>query len=320
MRKGSHLSILLLILSILTACGKTAPAPTVSPSPSIIPSATALPQPSPTGTPAPTMALLASPDADPRIVTAAQAWLQTRAQEAGAQIAIAQPSEGLPENTTAVLSIGAPPPKAPTARRLMIAASAESVPDGVQALVLESADLPHRAFLAGYIGTLITKDWRTGLLASEAENAAAQAFKNGGHYYCGLCRPLYPPFLVYPLYALIPAGSNATAWESGVQELRQGAVKTLILSPAALQGLTAYPNDITLIALDSPPNGQTAGFAAVLTPDIAGGLDALWAHPDTATLAAGIQMAILDNEAISPGRAAMAEEVRQQLQNGLILP
>ena len=266
------------------------------------------------------MVLLTSPQADTGVVAAAQSWLQNRARQAHAQMVVVQSAEGLPENAIAVLGVGIAPPEVANARRLMIAASAEDVPAGTQALLLETADLPHRAFLAGYLGTLITKDWRTGLLASENEQAAAEAFENGGRYYCGLCRPLYPPFYVYPQYALLPTGSNAAAWESGLRELIQGAVKTLALSPSAMQGPTTYPDGITLIALGTPPAEQTSAFAAVLTPDITGGLDALWEHPETNTFAAAIQMTILDNHAISPGRAAMAEEVRQNLQAGLIAP
>ncbi len=319
MRKPYRPMVLLALLLMLASCRKPTPAPTAAPTATPAATATPLPTATPTAAP-PAMVLVASPEADTAALHAAQTWLQARAQEAGAQMVVQEADAALPPHTLAVLGVAQAPPAAEGARRLMIAAEGAETPEGVQVVRMETAGLPARAFLAGYLSVLITKDWRAGLLAAENEEAAAAAFEDGGRYFCGLCRPLYPPFLVYPQYVLLPAGSEAATWQAGAQRLLQASIHTLVLSPEALQGMGTPPEGVTLIALDTPPEEQTAAFAAVITTDWAAALDALWAQPDVPSIPAPIQITVLDTQAISPGRAALVEEVRERLQEGLIQP
>lgn len=56
-------------------------------------------------------------------------------------------------------------------------------------------------FLSGYIGALVTDDWRLGgILPNTAVKSTnyTQIFENGGHYLCGRCTPVYAPLVVFP--------------------------------------------------------------------------------------------------------------------------
>jgi hypothetical protein len=50
------------------------------------------------------------------------------------------------------------------------------------------------AFLAGYLAAAITQDWRAGVISLAGDATARLGFTNGVYYFCGLCRPAYPPF------------------------------------------------------------------------------------------------------------------------------
>ncbi len=89
-----------------------------------------------------------------------------------------------------------------------------------------------QGFLAGYLAAVITPDWRVGVISqsdSPAGKAAQNGFTNGVIFYCGLCRPSYPPFIQYPILVDLAAGTDPQA---AVDSLVSNAVKTVYVSPA----------------------------------------------------------------------------------------
>ena len=89
-----------------------------------------------------------------------------------------------------------------------------------------------QAFLAGYIAAITTPDWRVGIL-SLAEDAQAEqsqaAFKNGARYFCGLCKPFYPPFNSYPT----AASAQKADWQTAADVLLNQSVETIYVFPGA---------------------------------------------------------------------------------------
>ncbi len=304
---------------MLTACQRQqvpTPAPTPA-QPTALPTATVAP--SPTATPAPPTAVLWAPSAaTPWLRDPAWAWVQALAQAHGWVAVQRAPGEALPPNVQVVVAVEAAPP-ALEARALAIAPPAEGA-SSAQALDPTPADLPHRAFVAGYLAAVITPDWRIAMLATDEEAQAAEAFVDGGRYFCGLCRPLYPPFVVYPAYALLPAESDATAWQAAVQRLRQSAVQTFVVSPQAAQAgvIQALGDQATLIALEAP--SSAAVYAAAVVADVAAGLEALWEDPSLAHAAVPLRLEVYDARAVSPGRQRLVEEVLRDLEAGWIAP
>jgi hypothetical protein len=310
-------------LLLLAACGKAAKPPTKTPLP---PTAAATPTavpPTATPTPAPpTAVLLVAPHADAGLKDAAQAWLQAWAKKAGARFVVQGAKDALPPHTVAALGVGIVPPAARGARRIVIAPPQGAALKGAQVVDPATAGLPQRAFLGGYLAAITTYDWRGGLLASEGEKTAAAAFVDGERYFCGLCRPLHPPFLAYPRYVLAPANASAQAWQAAWQQLKRAGVATLALSPAALTGLPpdGLPAKMPLIALGEYPHGTPARFIAAIHPNLAAALNTLWEHPNDASTPLPLTVEALDAEKFPPGKRRLVEAVRAKLQAGQIQP
>lgn len=89
-----------------------------------------------------------------------------------------------------------------------------------------------QAFAAGYLAAVLTKEWRIGLLLHEEIDASddlSRAFSNGVIYYCGLCRPIYPPFHRYPVMARIPPKATEAEWMSALEQLLGFGIRTVFI-------------------------------------------------------------------------------------------
>ena len=316
---------LLLGMLFLAAC-TALPAPTpVAPTATVPFTVTPLP-PTPTATvtpPPPTAVLMGVAGSYPEGSAAVRSWVQALAQKQGYALVAVPPGKPLPPHTVVAVGVGVVPPVAEGARRLVVAPPEQADLEGVQVLDPATASGPMRAFLAGYIGVLITKDWRAGLLAEEDEQGLAAAFEDGGRYFCGLCRPLHPPFLVYPQYAVAPTGAQGEMWQAAVTRLVQSGVRTMVLSPAALVASMDDALDIgqwPLIALAAPPADRREHFVAAIEPDVAAGLDALWQDPALQRTGVPLRVEVFDATLLTPGRQARVKEVQALLQEGLIQP
>ncbi len=86
----------------------------------------------------------------------------------------------------------------------------------------------HQAFVAGFIAAMVADDWRAGVVSigSGAENEAIQTgFINGARYFCGLCRPAFPPFYEYPQsFQLDTGGEDWGSLAALIQENRLGVI------------------------------------------------------------------------------------------------
>ena len=127
-------------------------------------------------------------------------------------------------------------------------------------------------FLAGTIAAEITPDWRVGILTAVGSGegeAMRQGFVNGVFYFCGLCRPLYPPFpnTGYPITLQIPAGGNAADQQAAINQLRSWQVGTVFVDPAiaedALLDQLAQAG-INFILAGPPPQQNRANWVASL--------------------------------------------------------
>jgi hypothetical protein len=91
-----------------------------------------------------------------------------------------------------------------------------------------------QGFLAGYLAAVVTQDWRVGAITSleAAEGRASHnGFKNGVIFYCGLCRPAYPPFYQYPAFAELAATANEADQQTAAELMVSNGVKTVYVSP-----------------------------------------------------------------------------------------
>ncbi|MEJ2563320.1 MAG: hypothetical protein P8Z42_11615 [Anaerolineales bacterium] len=100
--------------------------------------------------------------------------------------------------------------------------------------VLDRNDLrsDRQAFVAGYIAAMIAEDWRTGIvsLGSGAKSEAIETgFINGARYFCGLCRPAFPPFYEYP--QSFHMDTSGQGWESLAAFIQENRLAVIYLAP-----------------------------------------------------------------------------------------
>ncbi len=340
----------LLLALALSGCGSPGPgpAPTAGPTPEAGASATgvdptATAAPTATHTPAPPLAVLLAPGGpeDPLAASlepvlaalAAQSGLrfETRAaltaeeiQAGPVQIVVALP----PDPGLAALAAAAP-------QAQFLALSIPGLQAGGNLSLIQTADARPdlQGFLAGYLAAVITPDWRVGVVSEAGTPAGAlarAAFDNGVVYYCGLCRPAYPPYPLqgFPLAAEFAPGAGEAAWQTAAAEFATWGVETVFVYSAApdeafLRFLSGA--GYKLISNSSPPAGLQASWVASIRS--AGPLEAveeLWpallAGEGGQNVELPLALEQVNPELLSPGRQALVEAALDELQAGLIDP
>ena len=229
------------------------------------------------------MAILLAPEgSDPALVAALQEKLPELAAQDGMQfetrkaLSAAEIGPNLrivvavaPDSGISQLAAGAPGtqflalgiPGIQPASNLSVVGSADGQPDQM-------------GFIAGYLAAVITDDWRGGMISNDdpAGQLAAQGFRNGLVFFCGLCRPAYPPFYEYPILASPPGQAAADSLISqGVQTvyLAPGAGDPALLEYLAQAGLN-------LIGSAPPPESLKDRWVATIQTDLVAGLEQLW--------------------------------------------
>lgn len=287
MQKTLRFFIIVLLLAAATACGGS-PAPAVSsPVPEITetsePTATQPPPPTPT-TPAPLLIVLAPDGGDSALQSMVEAQAAALAAERGLRWQIRQQMSAEEINAEASFVVALPPQQdlnalvagAPQANFLVV-----NLPGVVPApnLILvqtptDSSDI--EAFMGGYIGALMTEDWRLGIITVQdgAEQLRFAAFENGMRFFCGLCRPQYAPFYEYPFKLSLPASASSVEWRSLADFMRDRLVGTVYVSPGAGTEemlATLAELNVNIIGSTRPPAGLEDHWVASLRsePDAA---------------------------------------------------
>jgi hypothetical protein len=334
--------LLLCLLSlILVACGRAAPA---MPSQAVTPQAT---DPPPTQTAAPTasptpqaplMILLAPAGAEPALVEPLQAFLDEKAIEAGLRFQVLP--ELNPEEVDDARIVVALPPASGLGELVLANPQtnflAVNFPELAPATNLSVINLASQrpdqvGFLAGYTAAEITPDWRAGILTATGSpqgEAMRQGFVNGVFYFCGLCRPVYPPFPMtgYPITLQIPAGAGAADQLAVINQLSTWQVSTVFVDPAVADE-TLFDQlaqaGINFILATPPPQGNRLSWVSSL--GFGDGMQAVAEHwPALLEGQGGVGMSLplgfteTNPDLLSPGRQHLAEEMLVDLHAGLI--
>ncbi len=96
--------------------------------------------------------------------------------------------------------------------------------------------------MAGYIGMVITPDWRAGMIRVNTPEGelAARAFKTGALFFCSspsapgqdlFCRPDYAPVYQYPIIAFGEPGTAPDEWPGVGRYMLNQYVDTMFISP-----------------------------------------------------------------------------------------
>lgn len=330
--------VALFVLSIVSACSMATPART--PEATIALEQTQAPMATqtalPTATPQPKTALVGFGDGVSPNSSVIQEVVQELAAQSGMQV------EQFPDLAAAQGLAGM--------QVLVVSASSEGI-DGfageypsTQILVVGETDLQpganlsllhsqgdqtdQKGFIAGYMASVITQDWRVGLIVqadSPASEALRTGFNNGIVFYCGLCRPNYPPFYTYPVVSELPANSSQETQQAAADVLIASAVETVYVEGAvAEQSLLDYLAEAGIhIIADQPPSPAAQGqWVATIQADFSETLRSAWerimAGESGFKLTAPLTVQYSNEEWLGVGRLRLVEEIIDNLYNGFI--
>lgn len=330
-----------LILSlILFACKPGSVPPQATSAAQNTPAVTATAQPtdtpSPSPTPQPSVILLAPDGADAQQKEALQSLLTELANGSGLDLKTSA-SLSPADLTSAVRAVVVLPPDPGLAalaeaapKTQFLAVGIPGIESGKNIAVVKPQGAPpdQQGFLAGYLASLVTPDWRIAVLsAGDTPDGLAQrqGFLNGATFYCGLCRPAYPPFVQYPLYADIASGASAADQQAAADNLIAQSVATVYVAPgtgdAALLEYLAGKG-VNLIGSEPPPEALKDHWIATISSDWQESVRLAWDSLINKQNSAsqGTPLTISDrNEALfSVGRQRLAEQVSAELASGLI--
>ena len=225
---GWMLALWVMVLAGCAQNGRTTTAFAPTPAPST--TATATRQATPTLTPSPepqvTLYLWSHPQTDP-------ALLEETRRQVGAGFRIVQgtePPRELPNLGEAwALPPWTPETIAPLAQEvphvpiMVMGRWVEGLPDNLRVMDTTFVQHPYRAFLAGYMSVLLSPNWRGSMVLPAGEEYApiVAAFRQGGRYYCGLCRPPKPPVVGYPVVLSVSHPEDPAAWEEACRQARR---------------------------------------------------------------------------------------------------
>jgi hypothetical protein len=280
--------------------------------------------------------LLVPPGADPELASQLESVLEGLAAEAGMRLEI-RGTLAQAKLTPQVKVVVALPPDAGLARLATATPGTKFLAVGVPGvqpatnLVLTSSQVERpdqQGFLAGYLASVVTPDWRVGVLSTgdnPSGKANRQGFLNGAVFYCGLCQPTYPPFVQYPVYAELPSGAGPADQQAAADSLIAQGVTTVYVAPGAGDAsLLEYlvGKGVNLIGGQTPPESVKANWIATITSDPLEGVRRAWAAlvlgqvPNSQSAPLSITNR---NEALfSVGRQRLVEQTRDELASGLI--
>lgn len=333
-----------MIILLVSACSlnqqEQYPMPSLTSQPTMTLTQTETPTSTPTPLP-PVSVLLAPPEADKVIVNALQERLSTWIPLEGLRFQILPSMDKDDFKVEHYKYIIAVPP-VPNMNSLVLAAPevkflAIGFDNLIQAPNLSTIAagenlLDEQAFLAGYIATMITPDWRVGMIGvadSPLVDTARKGFINGALFYCpspmGVCNPTYAPFYEYPLYVEMNKDASEADWRSAAKYLKGLAVETVYVMPGAGgDSLLNYlaEQGINLIGGKTPPSNIKDHWVATLGFSPLDALDDYWQEfiggSVSKNVAIPIEISDINQDLLSPGKQRLAEEVLADLTAGYI--
>ncbi len=330
----------LLTLILLTSCASSAETPS---SPDVTsapqPTATLEPTSGPSPTPAPPLVILVIPaDLNEQDSQAYQAAVYDLAQASGYRFQVRNQLDEADLEPALKIVIALPPDPglaalaAAAPQTQFLAVNIPGIQPGGNISVLggDSIRADQVAFMAGYIGAMVTEDFfQVGAMLKKdsPESAVIQkALATGRTYYCGRCLPIgwYTQY-TYPAFIEVPADAKPGEYNAYSDFLViQKKVETIFIqagldTPELLQYLSTV--GVLMIGTQSPTK-KVNGWIVTLQPDY---LDALkTVFPELAAgnggraFSAPLSFSDINPELFSPGKQMDARRVLDDVLRGYI--
>ena len=333
----------LIVIAILVACGQNAPDATATP----IPTDTPIPTATFTATPSTPLAILVMPsDLDPAMYDLYQTTVYNLAQEAGFRFQVRNTLSELDLEPALRVVIALPPDPGPGITALAAAAPqtqflAINIPDitagGNISVLANNVQTDIVAFMAGYIGAMITEDYRIGMIYPDSNAdalSAVDAYTNGKTYFCGICKQYYyyqDEFgnnINFPQTYPIPASESPETY---------GYYALYLIQKRKVNFVFVYPEIATFDLLNyigssgggvqvgiAPQDGIPLYWAASLSLDTTGAIQNAWpnlvAGQGGQAIQPPLQITDVDPNLFPPGKQVDAEQVLADLLTGRISP
>lgn len=337
MQRKLTLSLLSLIfIATLAACGLG----TAEATPTPIPTETPIPTATFTATPSTPLAILVMPaDLDQSMYDLYQSTVYDLAQQAGFRFQVRNTLSESDLDPTLRVVIALPPDPGPGIAALAAAAPqtqflAINIPNltagGNVSVLTNNVQNDIVAFVAGYIGALITEDYRIGMIYPDG-NAdalnALDAYTNGKTYFCGICQPYYYLPYDFPQSIAIPDTEPPENYGGyAVYLIQQRKVNFIYVYPdIATPDLLAYIGSSGGVQVGTAPQGGIPLYwAASISPDIVGAIQAAWpnlvAGQGGQAVQSPLKLTDVDSSLLSPAKQDQAEQVLAGLLAGQISP
>lgn len=327
----------ILFCLFLAACSSQATPSAEPPAGTPEPTETAVPTAGPTYTPAPPLAILLIPsDLNDETSNIYQSKLYDLTQSISYRFQVRNELTQADLTDPSLKIVVVIPPvtdlKKMAADAPQVQFLAVNVPDiqaggNISVLGSEGIRIEHQAFVAGYIGAMITEDYHLGILVHQDTTngtAAKTAYRAGHDFYCGLCRPYAPPFEDYPLEVDVPADAKPAEYGAYADFLLRKKVDTIFIEPGLdSPELLEYLNSVGayMIGAQSPvkrydtwivtlqPNYIQALEPAFLEM-VAGQGGKLFSSPLTFT--------DINEQVFTPGKQNLAMQVMKEMFAGFI--
>lgn len=324
----------------LSACNSSRP--TLSPTPPAATDAAApftetpLPPQATSTPPANKVVLLAPAGADPALALNVQQVVAELAAQDGLAFETLAEITQLDLDPEILLMVLIPPDSGtanlaaanPQVQFLTVGMDAAQTGPNLSSIEAQASRIDQQGFLAGYLAAIITPNWRVGVIsrADTTEGKAARSgFINGAIFFCGLCRPAYPPFVQYPLYAELAGGAGQAEQQAAADILLANAVQTVYLAPGAGDAfLTEYlvQAGVNLIGGETPTDPLRASWVATIRADQAQAIRQVWSKllsgAGSFSESASLTLTDVNPALLSPGRQRLVENMLADLLAGYV--
>jgi hypothetical protein len=322
---------ILFVLFLLVGCSQLTP-PT--PTSSVTPAASPLPLATATPTPIPGVLMLVGQVKD----ETTKAVVKSQAESAG--LTLDERSDLLPEDlkpeVKIVVLLEAPAnlndllAAAPQTQFVLLTTADAEAAANLSVIRMRAED---QAFVAGYVATVITDNWRSGgLIASEA-TSIQDAFANGGRYFCGDCAPGWPLKVYYPVVGSADAPADGAAWVATAQTLFDtDKVDVFYLSSEASQpdvinflaGRNQLDHALIVVGAVPPPDALRAQWAATVQLDpqeaLKEVLPQVLAGKSAGKVNVPVTLTNVNTQLLSEGRLKQAQLMMADLASGMLVP
>jgi len=333
--RASH--AFLIFIFLLTACSTSTPVPG---EPTAVPAPSATPRPTqgPTLTPPAPLAILVIPaDMNETQSKAYQKAVYELAQAQGYRFVVLNKLSQADLEPTLKVVIDISPETdvvalaalAPQTQFLAINLPGIQPGSNISVLGGEKTSLTNVAFMAGYIGAMITQDYHTGALVrrgSPDADAIINAMRAGQQFFCGLCNPYAGPYELYPLIQDIPEDAKPSEYGAYADILIRRKVETIFIEPGVdIPELLEYLQSVGILMIGTQSPAQAVnGWVMTLQPNYLEAMKA--AFPDLIAGQGGknFPAPLSINDANSSlfglGKQQNARQVLNDLLQGLISP